>query len=348
VRIANIMFSRGGGGIEQAFVDYCEGLRSLGHQVVAITSPGAVVNAQLAALGIETHSIGNLGEWDPIATYRLRKRLLTLKIDCVIAHANRAYGLSHRAIKGKVPLIGVVQNYNTRRYNTADGVLTTTFDLINVLAAQGIARENIFHIPNMVRISELPQHGARRTPPVVGTMGRFVAKKGFDVYIDALRIVKERGFAFKAVLGGTGAEETALRARAQAAGLSEHLSFLGWVDNKKSFYTGIDIFCLPSLHEPFGIVLLEAFTFGAPVIATNSEGPRDIITPNYDALIVEMGSAQQLAEAIIVLLREPETANKLAANAFAKAKMRYSLDVVCADIEKAVNTTVARFHGHNA
>jgi len=47
MRIANIMFSRGGGGIEQAAVDYCVGLRDLGHQVMAITAPNADVNADL-------------------------------------------------------------------------------------------------------------------------------------------------------------------------------------------------------------------------------------------------------------------------------------------------------------
>lgn len=335
------MFAQGGGGIEQASVDYCEGLRDLGHQVIAFIAPGAVVGPQLAELGIETHTIGNFGEWDPIATYRLRKSLTTLKIDAVIAHANRAFGLSRKAIKGRIPLIGVVQNYNTRRFGAGDGVLTTTHDLINTLVIQGIPKDRIFHIPNMVKCSTLPHRAPRRQPPVIGTMGRFVAKKGFDVYIDALKILKDRGIAFRAVLGGNGAEAPSLHARAQAAGIGEQLIFPGWIKDKKAFYTGIDIFCLPSLHEPFGIVLLEAFTFGTPVVSTNSEGPRDFITPNYDALIVDIGNAHQLADALATLIKDPKLADNMAANAFAKTKTKYSLEVVSGQIEQAINATIA-------
>ena len=345
MRIANIMFSKGGGGIEKAFVDYCEGLRDLGHQVVAITVPNAMVNAELTELKIETHSVGNLGEWDIFAVKRLRKLLLELKVDIIIAHANRAFGLSYKAIKGKIPLVGVVQNYSTSRYNVADAVFTTTHDLINTLIWQGIDKEQVFHIPNMVKCDELPHRGYRNNPPIIGTMGRFVAKKGFDVYINALKILKERGLDFKAVLGGNGEEEADLKARAREAGLNEQLSFLGWVQNKKEFYTSIDIFCLPSLHEPFGIVLLEAFTYGAPVVATDSEGPRDIITPNYDALIVAKGDAQQLADALEILLKDPATCDKLAANAFAKTRTKYAQEVVCRRIEVALNTILEKMRG---
>ena len=342
MRIANIMFSKGGGGIEKAFVDYCEGLRDLGHQIIAITAPAAMINSELTELNIETKSISNLGEWDIFAVNRLRKLLLELKIDVVIAHANRAFGLSRKAIKGKIPLVGVVQNYSTTRYDAGDAVFTTTHDLINTLILQGIDKDKVFHIPNMVKCSELPHRGQRNTPPIIGTMGRFVAKKGFDVYIDALKILKERGLEFKAVLGGNGEEESALRKRAKSAGLSEQLSFLGWIENRKEFYTGIDIFCLPSLHEPFGIVLLEAFTFGASVVATDSEGPRDIITPNYDALIVKKGNAEQLANALEILIKNPATCDKLAANAFAKTRTIYAQEVVCRRIEVALNSILEK------
>lgn len=342
MRIANIMFSRSGGGIEEAFVDYCEGLRDLGHQVVAITAPDALMNADLAGLKIETHSINNWGEWDILAVKKLRKLLLELKIDVVIAHANRAFGLSRKAIKGQIPLVGVVQNYHTRRYNKADAVFTTTNDLIETLMMQGIDRDIIHHIPNMVSCRELPHRNARNNPPVIGTMGRFVAKKGFDVYIDALKILKDKGVEFKAVLGGSGEEEGNLKNRALYADILDRLSFLGWVGDKKEFYSSVDIFCLPSLHEPFGIVLLEAFAYGSPVVATDSEGPRDIITPNYDAVIIPKNDAVALADALEMLLKDPALADKLAANAFAKAKTKYSIEVVCGQIETALNSILAR------
>lgn len=337
MHIVNIMFARGGGGIEQASVDYCQGLKERGHQVTAVVYPGAVVHHQLLQLSVPTITLRNVSEWDIIAMLRLRRRLKALKPDIVIAHANRAYRLSKWAARGVCPLVGVAQNYSTRRFRGAQAMFTTTHDLVRHLTErEKIPPQRIFLIPNMVACHALPQREGRNRPPVIGTMGRFVAKKGFDVYIEALRRLKERNYQFKAVLGGDGAEAAALKKQARDAGLEDILTFSGWVQDKRVFYTHIDIFCLPSLHEPFGIVLLEAFVHGAPVVSTDSEGPRDFITPNYDALVVPKGEAAPLADALAKLLDDEKLAADLAANAFVKVKTRYATDVVAEKIEEAL------------
>jgi glycosyltransferase involved in cell wall biosynthesis len=341
--IVNILFSRGGGGIEQAFVDYCEGLQHRGTRVTAIVFPGSIVGARLKALDIPIVAMRNLGEWDPIASYRLRKHLQALKPDIVIAHANRAYGIGERAARGILPVVAVAQNYHTRRFTHADAVFATTHDLIAHLVTQGVPEDRVYHVPNMVTCRALPQRGERHDPPIIGAMGRFVAKKGFAVFIDALSILKARNYAFKAILGGKGEESDKLKHKSHHLGLDGILSFPGWIENKSDFYTHIDIFCLPSLHEPFGIVLLEAFAYGAPVVATDSEGPCDITTPHYDALIVKMGSASEMADAIGTLLDNPHLASELAANAFAKIKMRYSPEVVCEKIEQSCKEIIGHW-----
>ncbi|MDX2073550.1 MAG: glycosyltransferase family 4 protein [Alphaproteobacteria bacterium] len=343
MHIVNIMLAKTGGGIEQAAVDYCEGLRDIGHRVTAIVYPGGWTETQMRARGITTEPLFNVSEYDMVAWWRLRRLIKKLAPDAVIAHANRAMGMSSFALKNRsFPLAGVVNNYSTRRYNRADAAFTTTYDLMDTLAAQGIPREKIFHIPNMVRVSELPQRHRRNTPPIIGTMGRFVKKKGFDVYIEALAILKSRGIPFKALLGGSGEEESALRRLATGKGLEDVLEFIGWVEDRRAFYGSIDVFCLPSLHEPFGIVLLEAFAHGAPIISSNSEGPKDIITPNYDALIVEKGNAEQLADAMEKLLKDPVLCEKLAANGFAKVKTRYSQEVVSESITAALKEMISQ------
>jgi len=345
VHIANIMFSAIAGGIEQAFVDYCEALHIRGHRVTAITHPKAAINPQLKALGIEPISLHNIGEWDIFAMRKLRRILHKLAPDVAVTHTHRSFALTRRANNGICPLVGITHNYHERakRMLTADAVFTTTHDLIRFMMENGVAEDHIFHIPNMVRCHALPSRGPRHEPLVIGAMGRFVKKKGFEVFIDALALLRQRGYMFKAILGGTGAEEKHLKHHAHKSGMDEVLSFPGWIEDKKTFYSSLDIFCLPSLHEPFGIVLLEAFVYGTPVVATNSEGPRDIITPNFDALIVPMGNATELAAAIAKLLDNPQLAADLAANAFAKAKMNYSMESVAAQIEKALQTVVERW-----
>ena len=343
MHIVNIMFSRGAGGIEQAMIDYCEALRLRGHRVTALLYPGAYVEQPLRQHGVHTITMRNLGEWDYIAAYRLRKCMEELAPDIIIAHANRAYGIARKAISGSFPLVGITHNYSTSRLTQADAVFATTHDLIHYVVKQGVPEERIFHIPNMIHCNELPHRGDRHDPPIIGAMGRFVAKKGFDIFIDALRILKERGYEFKAILGGSGEEAEKLKKQSKEAGLNGTLSFPGWIQNKRDFYTHVDIFCLPSLHEPFGIVLLEAFTYGAPVVASDSEGPRDIITPNYDALMVRKGDAEEMANAIAKLLQDPQLSFSLAANAFAKTKMKYSIEVVGERIEQACKVILGRW-----
>ena len=341
MRIVNIMFARGAGGVEQAFVDYCEGLRDRGHRVTAIVYPGSVVHGQLLALDIHTVAMRNFSEWDIFAVNRLRKHLEVINPDIVIAHANRAYALSKKAVRGAWPLAGVAQNYSTRRLRGAEAIMTTTKDLVAHVTREGTPADRVYLIPNMVKCVELPHRAERNNPPIIGTMGRFVAKKGFDTYIDALKILKEKGYRFRAILGGDGEEADSLKAQVRAAGLEDIVYFPGWVSDKKAFYTHIDIFCLPSLHEPFGIVLVEAFTFGAPVVSTDSEGPREIILPGHDALMVKKGNSADMAEALAKLLDDEHLAEMLASNAYVKVKTTYSLEVVAARIEDACKKITA-------
>jgi glycosyltransferase involved in cell wall biosynthesis len=343
VHIATTMFSCIAGGIEQAFVDYCEGLQQRGHRVTAITHPNALINASLHKIGITPVTIRNFGEWDVVAVRTLRRLFQALDPDVIVSHTHRSYILSQRANKGVKPLVGTAHNYNKRaiRMANADGVLATTHDLMDFMKQNGVPSERIFHIPNMVRCHELPVRRIRQQPPVIGSLGRLVTKKGFDIYIDALAQLKACGYTFTAILGGEGVENNRLQKRARNAGLQDILQFPGWIEDKKAFYGGLDIFCLPSLHEPFGIVLLEAFTYGTPVVSSASEGPRDIITPDCDALLVPVGDATALADAMARLLDDAQLADKLAANGFAKAKTMYSMESIAARIEKALETVIA-------
>ncbi len=337
MKIAVIMLAKKGGGIEQAAVDYCESLQGIGHDVTAIVFPGSWTELQMKERNIATISLFNLSEYDVLAWFRLRRIIRNLAPDAVITHANRAIGIALRALKKRnFPLVGVVNNYSISRYKNPDMVFAPTADLIEKLVESGILREKIHHIPNMIKCNSLPLREKNRTTLVIGAIGRFVKKKGFDDYIEALAILKNHGIVFKAVLGGSGEEEKALKALAAERKLDNYLEFSGWIEDRLAFYKAIDIFCLPSLHEPFGIVLLEAFTHGAAIISTNSEGPQEIIKADYDGIIVEKKNPQQLADAMEKLLSSSELREKLAANGLAKAKTEYSQEVVARKIEAAL------------
>jgi len=329
MHIINAMFSRGLGGIEQSFVDYSEAIKGQGHKVTAIIHPDAEIRSALVKVGVNIINVKNFGHWDVFAKSYLKKILKQTKPDVIIAHGNRAVGLLRFSAKSvSCPIVGVTHNYKLKRQIGLDAMFATTDDLKNELIKLGQAKESIYKVPNMIRLPEIEAEVKDfHNPPVIGTMGRFVKKKGFDTYLRAIAELKERGVEFKAVIGGGGDEEKALKELAESLGINDKINFMGWIKNKEELFDNIDIFTLPSLHEPFGIILLEAFMSGKPVVTTDSEGPSEIATHEEDVLMVEKADSGAMADAIMQLINDEDLAKKIAVNGLETVK-NYDLDAV--------------------
>jgi glycosyltransferase involved in cell wall biosynthesis len=118
--------------------------------------------------------------------------------------------------------------------------------------------------------------------------------------------------------------------------LEDKVEFLGWVKDKESFYFNIDIFCLPSLHEPFGIVLLEAFKYCKPIVSSAAEGPKEIISDGVNGLLTPIGDYVALAKQIEMLNDDWEIAKKIAKGGYQSLKEKYSIDIVGKSIIKLI------------
>ena len=132
---------------------------------------------------------------------------------------------------------------------------------------------------------------------VVLYVGYFVARKGLDHLIQAFRAVA--GANDVLALIGSGPEEKRLRAR---SGSDPRIIFPGYCEGseKTSWYAAADVFVLPTLHDPWGLVVNEAMAFGLPVIVTDAAGCTDLIQDN--GLVVPAGNADELAAALMRLL----------------------------------------------
>jgi glycosyltransferase involved in cell wall biosynthesis len=333
--IVNLMFAKGKGGLEQAFVDHAEAAMRQGAQVHAIADPACPYLTDLRELGVNVHTLRQHGPWDIGAAMRLRQLLQQISPHIIVGHGNRAIALTtslpvRLLASMPCPVVGVAHNYRIKRFARLDGALAITRDLKKLLLKKGVKEGKAHHTPNMVRLPELDSLSNRpwQKPPIIGTMGRMVHKKGFHRFIEALEMLKAQGTPFQAHIGGEGAELDKLKAQASKAGLDGHISWLGWVENKEEFFQNIDIFCLPSLHEPFGIVLLEAMSYGLPVVSTNSEGPREILHHGKDGLVVGPDDARALMIALNDLLQAPEMAVKIGMHARHTVERSYAIDTV--------------------
>ena len=155
---------------------------------------------------------------------------------------------------------------------------------------------------NGVGVSDFDQAApAVRTRPYVFAVGRHVRQKGFDVLLEAFaRLQTDSGFTWDLVLAGDGPERAGLVAQAARLDLDGRVTFLGATGRRETaeLFKGCALFVLPSRHEPFGIVNLEAMAAGRAVVASAVGGVPEFVKDGDTGLLVPAEDSAQLALAI--------------------------------------------------
>ena len=127
----------------------------------------------------------------------------------------------------------------------------------------------------------------------------------------------------------------------------QDVEFVGRVsyDDLPRYYASADIFCSPATGaESFGIVLLEAMSAGKPVVASDIEGFRGVMTHGEQGLLVPKKDSNALAEALGMLARDPELRRKLGGNGNRLAE-EYRWEVVAGRVEAYYNTCLKAANG---
>ncbi len=340
MKILNIMLSRDLGGVQQSFLDYSKMLKMEKIDVLNITSIGAEINDSITP----DYRLINLGNWDFISIRRLKSIIHKEKPDAIIAHGGRATKFALEAKKVNLPIIGIIHSDKLKWVDKCDHIIVLTNAMKKKSIEAGIDASKLTLLPNAIDLSICKKSDKDEPykPPVIGTMSRFVPKKGLDVFLESLSILKKEGVQFKAIIGGGGDEEQSLKALSKELGLDHYVEFIGWVKDKAAFFNKLDIFCLPSLNEPFGIILLESMAYKTPVISTKTAGPVEILQDKFDSLLVDVGSAEQMADSIKRLLDDEILSNKLVSNALLTVKENYDTSVVSKKLSNLLNNIIKK------
>lgn len=151
---------------------------------------------------------------------------------------------------------------------------------------------------------------------VVLFVGRHADQKNLETWLRAFERIHDRDPAVRGVVAGTGPASDDLQELAETLGLSDVVSFPGYVDNPYRFMAQADAFLLSSRYEGLPTVLIEALAVGCPVVSTDCpSGPREILADGAYGRLVPVGDVQGLADAVTGTLVTPPDPATLRARA---------------------------------
>ncbi len=203
-------------------------------------------------------------------------------------------------------------------YQGAKAIIANSYHTRQLLVDIGVCSERIhvihpgvdaaaFHADASTSLTIRQRHNLGNSV-VLLTVGRLQRRKGHDMVIRALPLIKQFVLNVFYLIVGTGEEEKYLRDLAATLGVEENVVFVGSIrdDERAAYYAACDVFVMPNRQidadiEGFGIVFLEAGAAGKPVIGGLSGGTGEAIQDGITGLRVDGEKIEAIAQAVVEL-----------------------------------------------
>ncbi len=275
------------------------------------------------------------GHKHPGYLFKLLDIISNQRIHVIHAHTlgSKAWAAACKLFKPHVKLVmSVHSTWNILHWNAglvwihrhiSDMNIAISKTVEDLMTARGI--KGIRQIYNGIPLQNFAAPPRPRKPEEkleIISVGRLDYRvKGQDVLLKALKLCCDAGLPFHCTLvGGVYSYNASsfehLQNLVTSLGLEERVSFVVNQSNVASLLAKSSLFVLPSRHEGLGLAILEAMASRVPVIASNLEGPRELVTQNLTGYLFEQGSEQDLYEAIIRVYEHPDEAAQITENAF--------------------------------
>jgi glycosyltransferase involved in cell wall biosynthesis len=180
--------------------------------------------------------------------------------------------------------------------------------------------------------------------PTVGTVTRLMPSKGNEFLVAAAAEVVRVRPDVRFYIAGEGELQQALEAQAQALGLGDRFTFLGFQRDVAAVFSALDLVVFPSLWEGTPLTAFEALAMGKPIVATDADGLAEVLTDDVDARLVPKRDSGRLAAAIVALLDDPAARQALGYGARTTGA-RYDIDVFVHKMEQLYTLLHGRARG---
>lgn len=348
MKILQICSARQLGGGERHLADLANGLALRGHDTFVAVIPSSPLLAELSA--VPRQNIVELpmrNSLNVASALKLARFVRQHEIEIVHAHVARDYPLAAlatrragaRLVLTRHVLFPLNRIHKLTLRRTA-GVIAVSQAVAEGLRAQGIFdQDKIVLIHNGIDVDrfvkgrgDVAGHGQGADRKLrVGMIGHLAPIKGQEDFIRAAAIVCSRRDDVEFMIAGEdksrgGEHRHSLGKLIDELNLTKRVRLIGWVEEVERLLPTFDLFVSPSRSEPFGLSIVEAMASGVPVIASMSEGAREIIEDDKTGRLVPIGEVDTLAKVICELLSDPAQRRSLSANAGRVVRERFSLE----------------------
>lgn len=341
LKILHIDPEKNWGGGEAQVLGLLTYLAAKGHQNDLLTHPQGKLFAQSQKLNVRARALVARNDLDLRAILPLRRLIREEKYDIIHLHTKRAHALAawlpHGSFAPKYVVTRrmdypVNKGWTTRQlYNrTADGVIAISNAIAELLTEGGVDPYKIRLIHSGVDsrrfewIAAQPHSDSDVT--IVGNVAIMDERKGHRYLLEAARLLKDRGYRIKYLLAGDGSLKATLEKLVIELGLSEEVSFVGFVSDVPRFLAGLDIFVMPSLFEGLGVAALEAMAAGRAVVATNVGGLAEAVADTVTGFLVPPRDSSALAEALAKLVGDKSLSHEMGKRGAERVREHFSVE----------------------
>jgi glycosyltransferase involved in cell wall biosynthesis len=182
----------------------------------------------------------------------------------------------------------------------------------------------VYNAINTSRLQPREEHLGKRFNVLF--IGRLTKQKNLPLLIAASTRLSKQIPELKVSIVGDGEMEMELRQLAIHLKVERIVSFYPTTENVGQYFTKADCFVLPSIFEGFGLVILEAFYCKVPVVASNIEGPKELIEHGVNGLLFESGNVNELIEKVLKVYRDNELGQQMAQAAYHTVKDSFLIE----------------------
>lgn len=305
---------------------------------------------KIEKMGIPYRHFVSRSRFDLTPAVSIRDFIEEWRCDIVHSHKYKADIISLMAARrSSIPVVSTAHGWcsedlKARFYETMQAISWNFFDKLicvcesykKLIRCYGVPEERIIvnhngiiaddyllTDPAATRSGFRKKYGIPEGHFAAGIIGRLSVEKGHRFFIEAaVRVLKtEKNTIF--VIIGSGLEDAALRGMIRDYGIESNVRLIGYVDDMRTVYSGLDAVVMPSLREGLPNTLLEAMIFEKPVIASRVGGIPEVVENGVDGILVPPMDVGAIYTALVGLIRDPSLRGSLGRRAREKVLAKF-------------------------